>query len=173
MKCDTCHENVATVHLTEIVNKTKRELHLCEKCAEKKGISVKAQFLPQEAGLSEAAGAKEAGGTGSGGAGFFVEIPSLACPVCGLTFGEFRATGRLGCANDYTAFKRGLVPLLEKIHGGAVEHRGKVPAHVNERLERQKKVAALRQALHRAIQREEYEKAAELRDRIYEIEEKK
>jgi protein arginine kinase activator len=167
MKCDACNENVATVHLTEIVHKKKKELHLCERCAQAKGVSVKAQFLPQEA--EPAVPAKEIVA-----AGFvrFEELPAAACPVCGLTFGEFRATGRLGCANDYTVFKRGLTPLLEKIHGGTVEHRGKVPAHVNERLERQKKLAALRQALNKAIQKEEYEEAAQLRDRIRELEEK-
>lgn len=169
MKCDACNEAVATVHLTEIVNKKKKELHLCEKCAREKGVSVKAQFLPSEVVVppGEVAKEKELGAAIVRAE----ETAQLACPVCGLTFAEFRATGRLGCANDYVAFKKGLVPLLEKIHGHVVEHRGKVPAHVGERLERQKKIAALRQALNKAIQREEYEKAAELRDQIYELEE--
>jgi protein arginine kinase activator len=164
MKCDACQENVATVHLTEIVNKKKKELHLCEECAREKGVSVKAQFLPSPA--AEPAEASEKPVIAREGEA------NLACPVCGLTFAEFRASGRLGCANDYLAFKKGLVPLLEKIHGREVEHKGKVPAHIGERLERQKKVADLRQALNQAIQKEEYEKAAELRDRIYELEER-
>jgi protein arginine kinase activator len=163
MKCDSCNENVATVHLTEIVNKKKKELHLCEECAREKGVSVKAQFLPQpEEAPAPALPVEKPAAR--------VDDPSVACPVCGLTFAEFRASGRLGCANDYVAFKKGLVPLLEKIHGHVIEHKGKVPAHVGERLERQKKVAALRQALGKAIQKEEYERAAELRDQIYELE---
>ena len=62
------------------------------------------------------------------------------------------------------------MPLLDKIHGH-VEHKGKVPAHVHERLARQKEIAGLREELNRAIQREEYERAAELRDQIYKLEE--
>src|SRR5438105_2935215 len=148
MKCDACNENVATVHLTEIVNKKKKELHLCEECAREKGVSVKAQFLPQEAAPEPAAVEKAVTGAVAQAR---AEDTSVACPVCGLTFAEFRASGRLGCANDYVAFKKGLLPLLEKIHGHVVEHKGKVPAHVGERLERQKKVAALRLALNKAI----------------------
>jgi protein arginine kinase activator len=178
LKCEVCDKAQATVHLTEIVNKKKRELHLCEDCAREKGVSVKAAFA---ADVSEkpAAGAKasiEIGGAlekASPGALQRVDdLSSTSCPVCGLTFAEFRASGRLGCANDYMAFKKGLVPLLEKIHGH-VEHRGKVPAHVGERIERQRKVTELRQKLNAAIQKEEYEIAADLRDQIYKIEEGK
>ncbi len=87
-----------------------------------------------------------------------------------MTFARFRASGRLGCANDYVAFRRGLEPLLEKIHGSA-EHRGRVPTQVSRRLERRKRVSQLREELNRAIQAEEYERAAELRDQIYALEE--
>jgi protein arginine kinase activator len=165
MKCEVCSENVATVHLTEVVNKKTKTLHLCEECYRQKGVSVKPQYLP-DAVPAAASGAVEKAAAPK------IDEATVSCPVCGLTFAEFRASGRLGCANDYVAFKRGLVPLLEKIHGHVVEHKGKVPAHVGERLERQKKVAGLRQALNKAIQKEEYEKAAELRDQIYELEER-
>src|SRR5438105_1675381 len=171
MKCEACDKGQATVHLTEIVNKKKRELHLCEECAREKGVSVKAAFTPAD--LAEKPAAKpsvEISGAlekASPGALQRVDdLSSTSCPVCGLTFAEFRASGRLGCANDYLAFKKGLVPLLEKIHG-TVEHKGKVPAHVGERLERQRKLAELRQRLNQAIQKEEYEKAAQLRDETY------
>ncbi|HVY61553.1 MAG TPA: UvrB/UvrC motif-containing protein [Planctomycetota bacterium] len=177
MKCEACDKAQATVHLTEIVNKKKRELHLCEECAREKGVSVKAVF---SADLAEKPHAKAAGAGEVTGAiekaqpsalQRVDDLASTSCPVCGLTFAEFRASGRLGCANDYMAFKKGLVPLLEKIHG-SVEHRGKVPAHVGERIERQRKVAELRQKLNAAIQKEEYEVAASLRDEIYKLEDK-
>lgn len=167
MKCDQCNVNLATTHLTEIVNKKKRELHLCDECKKKLGVGLKSAF-------------------GAGGLGSLLENPpvvsqaklvvksdrlsGLSCPVCGLTFAEFRATGRLGCANDYLAFERGLDPLLEKIHGFK-QHRGKIPAHASQRLERQQQIASLRRELNEAIQREAYERAAELRDQIYKLEE--
>ncbi len=178
MKCEACDKRAASVHLTEIVNKKKRELHLCDECAREKGVSVKAAFHdvgtdkpPAAAGAGAPAAA--AGAVEKAAPGALQRVDDLqgtSCPVCGITFAEFRASGRLGCANDYMAFKRGLVPLLEKIHGH-VEHKGKVPAHVGERIERQRRVAELRQKLNAAIQKEEYEKAAELRDEIYKLEE--
>jgi protein arginine kinase activator len=67
-------------------------------------------------------------------------------------------------------FRRGLVPLLEKIHGN-LEHKGKIPVHATERLERQKQIVALRRQLNEAIQKEAYEDAARLRDEIYALEE--
>ena len=167
MKCDSCADKVATVHLTEIVNKKKKELHLCEECAREKGVSVKAQLLPQpEPPPAETTAVAKAPPAALARA----DEPSVSCPVCGLTFQEFRASGRLGCANDYVAFKKGLLPLLEKIHGHTVDHKGKVPANVGARLERQKRVAALRVQLHQAIQSEEYESAARLRDEILALE---
>jgi len=172
MKCALCNQNVATVHLTEIFNKVKREIHLCEQCAREKGFATKIPFWATELPEKKPAAPQEppAAPQKVQAQGPADELAG-ACPVCNLTFAEFRANGRLGCANDYTVFRKGLVPLLEKIHGGC-EHRGKVPAHFEERLERQKKVATLRQALHRAIQTEAYEDAARLRDEIRALEER-
>lgn len=180
MKCEACDKAQATVHLTEIVNKKKRELHLCEDCAREKGVSVKAAFLEggdklEDAKAAAAAKAVPGGALEKAPPGALAKIDELSgtsCPVCGLTFAEFRASGRLGCANDYMAFKKGLVPLLEKIHGH-VEHRGKVPAHVGERIERQRKLADLRQKLRAAVDKEEYLDAAALRDQILRLEAEK
>ena len=167
MNCEVCNQNHATVHLTEIVNKTKKELHLCEDCAREKGVSIKSQFNSSFS-VSDILGnlvnpqAKQKE----------PQLPGVTCPVCGISFPEVRTCGRLGCANDYQAFKKGLLPLLEKIHG-RTQHVGKVPSRVGARVQRQKELQTLRDELQRSIQREEYERAAELRDRIYEIEEKK
>ena len=165
MICESCHQNLATVHLTEIVQKYKKETHLCEECAKSKGVPYKTQFSVKEF---------------VGGVGKKEEPPVLAsppapsaaplefaepCPSCGITFAEFRSSGRLGCPTDYDHFKRGLVPLLEKIHG-AVQHTGRVPARVGARIERQRLIAALQRDLSQAVEREEYERAAELRDKI-------
>lgn len=164
MLCDNCKQNPATVHLTEIVNKKKTEKHLCEKCAEAQGVSLKASFSLAASVQNPPAVAKTKVVLKS------EQEPGASCPVCGMTFAEFRSCGRLGCANDYVAFRRGLLPLLDKIHGRR-EHKGKVPQHATERIERQRKVAALRKKLNAAIQKEAYEEAAKLRDQIFELEE--
>src|SRR5207247_2441222 len=103
----------ATVHLTEIVNKKKKELHLCEECAREKGVSVKAAFSDFEEKQKTPSAALAALGAPASSAlekpqpGALQRVEDLAgisCPVCGLTFAEFRASGRLGCSNDYMAF---------------------------------------------------------------------
>ncbi|MBI3725457.1 UvrB/UvrC motif-containing protein [bacterium] len=170
MICESCQKNTATVHLTEIVQKQKKELHLCEDCARDKGDSiVKGTFSVNEylGNLADAAKKKAEKGGEKTRAKPAVEIGP--CPACGLTFPDFKASGRLGCYNDYEHFKRELLPLLEKIHG-ATQHTGRVPSQVGTKMEKQKLLAILRKDLNQAIQREEYERAAELRDKIKNVE---
>jgi protein arginine kinase activator len=170
MICESCHQNLATVHLTEIVQKYKKETHLCEECARTKGVPYKNQLSVKEflGGLAGAAGGKkEADPPVVASSAAAPAAPEFAepCPSCGLSFAEFRSTGRLGCHNDYEHFGRGLRPLLEKIHG-SVQHTGRVPARVGARIERQRLIGALQRDLSQAVEREEYERAAELRDKI-------
>ena len=96
------------------------------------------------------------------------EMANTKCGSCGLSYAEFRSTGRLGCPRDYEVFDKALSGLLERIHHGT-KHIGKVPAGAGEDLIREHEVLRLRQELERAVQREEYEKAAEYRDKIAEL----
>jgi protein arginine kinase activator len=162
MICENCHKNVATVHLTEIVNKQKKEIHLCEDCAKEKGVSIKSHFSVSNllGGLVQSAQPQQE------------ELPGVSCANCGMTFSEFKSKGRLGCMHDYKVFKQGLQPLIEKIHG-STQHLGKVPSRVGKEMARERKLLKLRQELKLAIEREEYEKAAEIRDRIYAAEGKR
>lgn len=98
------------------------------------------------------------------------EVLSQKCPECGIQFLEFRNSGRLGCAHDYDVFAQELIPLLENIHGD-VRHKGKVPRHSPPPQRDLSELTELRQQLEEAIQEEAYEKAAELRDRIRQLEE--
>jgi protein arginine kinase activator len=160
--CQICKKNLATVHLTEIIKNKKREIHLCEECAAKKGVAFKShQFSISDllSGLVNSQAAQE-----------IAKMSQIKCPICGLSYLEFRQHGRLGCATDYTVFKEGLMPLLEKIHG-STEHLGKIPNSSGDTREVSKELLELRQALKRAVDKEDYEKAAEVRDRIRQIEE--
>lgn len=161
MICEACKENVATVHLTEIVNNAKNEVHLCESCAQEKGVAihshVKQLSIPQ----------------------FFDQVlepkpvssrNDPECSNCGLRYSQFRASGKFGCPECYDEFREELDRLLEKIHAGATQHRGKVPSHVGRAISVQKELEELRTELNQAVDREEYEHAAELRDRIHELE---
>ena len=162
LKCDNCNKP-ATVHLTEIRNGKKIEKHLCEQCAaQNEGLPVKSHtpinelltnFVMAHSGLQ-----KEAG---------------LACEHCGISWAEFRQSGLLGCSHDYTQFEKDLTPLLQRAHESATHHVGKVPARrggTGVPMKRQVDVTKLRRELARAVEAEDYERAAKLRDQIRQAE---
>ncbi len=159
MKCESCGKKDATVHFTEIHGSEKKETHLCEECARGK-----AGPLHKVASLSDILNnlLSHLGGNE------IAEMADVKCDSCGLTYAEFRSSGRLGCPRDYEVLDKGLIGLLEKIHHGT-KHVGKVPSSAGKDLVRDHLVLKLRQELERAVQREEYEKAAEYRDRIAEL----
>jgi protein arginine kinase activator len=155
MKCQGCTKP-ATVHLTDIVNGHKREIHLCQECAEKREI-LKHQELNLSAILQTVIGQHIGPLTD--------ELARLTCPSCGIKYMEFKAEGRLGCPQDYEVFRTALAPLLQRIHR-ALRHVGKVPAHAVRNAALQTELMELRQQLRRAIDTEAYEEAARLRDQI-------
>ena len=157
MLCELCKQSQATVHLTEIINDQMTELHLCEACANQKGAQVESHFGLSDllSGLADFSKTQEP-----------EEVPTKACPSCGMTYDDFRKVGRLGCADCYPTFKRSLGSLLKRIHGSPI-HVGKSPA----RLIKPSKIAKtelldLKKKLERAIAHEEFEEAARLRDQI-------
>ncbi|MDD5584520.1 MAG: UvrB/UvrC motif-containing protein [Candidatus Omnitrophica bacterium] len=161
MLCDICHKNIATVHLTEIVNEKIAEMHICQPCAKTKTDEIKEQL-----NISDFLG----GLTGIGQTKEKQEEISLKCSSCGLTYGDFKKKGRFGCGQCYTSFKAVLLPLLKKIHG-STRHVGKTPLKrvIGKPAE---KISDLKTRLARAIQMEEYEEAAQLRDEIKNFENK-
>ncbi len=176
MLCNICNKNQATVHLTEIVDDKMSELHLCDDCARKKSMQMEQQF-----GLSDLlAGLVDYGKQLST---VDKEAAAVAhCSACGLTYEDFRKIGRLGCGECYTAFAKYLGPLLKRIHGANV-HVGKSPKGFSEavapKTPKAKATAMatdvneLKASLQRAIEREDFEEAATLRDAIKEAEKKK
>ncbi|MBU1112940.1 MAG: UvrB/UvrC motif-containing protein [Candidatus Omnitrophica bacterium] len=154
MLCDICHKNIATVHLTEIVNSKIAETHICQVCAQAKAGQTAQQpnvsdFL---SGLLSANIAKK-------------EEQSLKCPACGFNYSDFKKKGRLGCGRCYSAFKRQLLPLLKKIHG-TIRHTGKVPLDAVGSSVQEVKLKDFEKQLQRAVELEEYEDAARIRDEI-------
>lgn len=154
MKCQRCTK-AATQHITEVLTLEQfEELHLCEDCAQK--------YLyepPKKSGKS----GSEADDLDESAVG------SAACSVCGLKFVEFRNSGRLGCPHDYSEFREELMPLLENIHG-ETRHAGKTPRRLPEARKAHGELLQLRRQLLQAVTREAYEEAAQLRDRIRQLE---
>ena len=154
IQCNYC-ESSATVHLTQIVNNQVKKIDLCEECAKNKGLS-----SPQGISLSDMfTGAVENTEGSSQG---------LACPTCGFTHGDFRNNGRFGCPDCYNSFKPILRETLEAMHPGT-RHVGKVPSQLLERMDSRQKENLLEQSLQDAIEDENYELAAKIRDELAEI----
>jgi protein arginine kinase activator len=154
MICQRC-KNEASVHLTERVGGKRREIHLCAGCAKKSGLG-----LPESPpNLALDAVVQDLILTHVGE--LVGELAQLACPDCGIKYMEFRAGGRLGCPQDYRIFGRGLLPVLQRVHG-ATRHVGKVARQRPGAIRRLR----LRSQLREAVAREDYEEAARLRDQL-------
>ncbi len=162
MRCQVCNDNKATIHLTEIEKGEQKELHLCEACAIKKGVIQKnsitlKEFLGKIAEQSQGSEASK-------------DEPQIRCPGCGASFQDFSSGGRLGCQADYEVFKDNLAEIIEKMHAGVKQHAGKIPSQAGEKVAREKEIRQMRLELETLIKSENYEKAARVRDRIRELE---
>jgi protein arginine kinase activator len=165
MKCQKC-DKPATFHITDLVDGKPNELHLCEECAHKfltPSSDDAAEALPTMAGLL--AQHLAVGET----AEQLARLDQRSCPVCGVTFLEFRKQGRLGCPHDYICFGEELEPLLLNIHG-ETRHVGKVPKFCASGAEEQTQLIRLRREMKEAVAGEDYERASQIRDEIRKIE---
>jgi protein arginine kinase activator len=164
MRCEKCAKP-ATFHITVIIQKGKhREYHFCDEHARQHLAPPEEAMEPT---MSEIAKKLIVNPPGS------LREPSHAdkqsCPVCQVSFLEFRNSGRLGCPYDYEVFRDELMPLLENIHG-ETRHSGKVPRRAPRNTRQQTTLIQLRNELKRAVAAEDYEAAARLRDQIKNIE---
>ena len=160
MICEKCKNSHATVHLTELVNKEKREAHLCQECANSSGVNIKFTFSVSDI-LGNLMEPKVPKGS--------KETSKLKCSHCGFGYSQFKSKARLGCSQDYELFQEGLVPLLEKIHG-STQHVGKVPQSADTEIRKENELVRLKRDLTTMVKSEKFEKAAEIRDRIKTLE---
>lgn len=156
MLCDQCGERDASVHLTTIVDNEVKQQHLCEKCAAERGVetTVSVPKHPLSAFLHEVQ-AQAAASTDAG-----------KCTFCGTTMSDFRASGRWGCSHCYTAFEPSMRELLRRVHGNA-KHAGRTYQPPAPTLDANATILGeLKDRLRRAIESEQFEVAADLRDKI-------
>lgn len=161
MKCDHCGENEAVIHLTQIVDNKMGTFHLCETCAAEKGLEPEpgvgnfplTDFLAQ---MGQESKPQPSG--------------PVVCEYCGLSLKDFKKTGRLGCSHCYVTFDEHLRGLFRRLHGGT-QHVGKVylPPDPTEAA-RTEQLTRLRRKLDVAVEKEDFERAAQLRDQIRELE---
>lgn len=164
MKCQYC-EKPATFHITELTGGEPQELHFCEDHAR---IYLTQTDEPEETAPALVGVLTEQLKLGQT-AEDLARLDRKSCPVCGISFYDFRQAGRLGCPHDYVCFSAELEPLIMNIHSAA-QHVGKQPKHGVHGTDRQTRVIQLRREMKEAIEQEAYERASELRDEIRQIE---
>jgi protein arginine kinase activator len=166
MICQECGSKPATLHFTKIVNGEKSEYHFCESCAREKGelipgtangfsihnlLSGMLDFDPPAGALGQK------------------QVQELRCDSCGMSYAQFSKIGRFGCSHCYHAFADKLDPLFRRIHG-TTTHAGKIPKRSGGQIQFKRELSELKRQLQQLIEREEFEKAAQIRDRIRELE---
>ncbi len=156
MLCSICKEKEATVHLTQIVGDKMQKVDLCEDCAKTKGVNDPAGF--SLADLLLGLGAAQEIEQSVGGS-------DVKCPNCGFTQADFKKSGRLGCPECYTTFEEGLSGLLKTMHK-STRHIGKVPEALRQSRELSDRLKSLQKKLDQAVEEENFEQAAVLRDEI-------
>jgi protein arginine kinase activator len=149
-------------------NGQKSEMHLCPSCAAKKGALM---FDPSQFNIPNLLGGFLGGNQALQGAGLANPTTQATCQNCGVRFMDIRNTGKLGCPNCYQAFEDELESALKRIHGNS-QHTGKIPLRSGEKTRIKRQVEDLKEQLQSAILAEDYEKAAEIRDALKEIEKK-
>jgi protein arginine kinase activator len=161
MQCSICKEKPATVHLTQIVGDKMQKLDLCEECAKAKGINDPTSFSLADADVLFGLGASQEIEASGGGV-------ETKCLRCGFSQADFKKSGRLGCPECYQTFAEGLEGLLKTMHKGT-HHSGKVPEALRANREQSDRLKLLQKKLTKAIEDENFEEAAQLRDEIKQI----
>ncbi|WP_026565492.1 UvrB/UvrC motif-containing protein [Bacillus sp. UNC41MFS5] len=173
MICQECNQRPAALHFTKIINGEKTEVNLCEKCAQEKGemfiFNGESGFAFNNllAGLLNIDPAFQKPSQSP-----FHQEEILQCDSCSMTFPQFLKVGRFGCSHCYEVFKEQLKPVLRRLHSGNWTHNGKIPKRIGGGIHLRKQIDELKGTLKESIANEEFEKAAEIRDEIRQLERK-
>jgi protein arginine kinase activator len=162
MLCQICQKRVGNVHITKVINNNKVEMYICEQCARENGqfsfglpININ-DFFNGIIGMDSASQ-------------FISKSNPLVCEKCGMSYEEFQKVGKVGCENCYNLYGVRLDPLIKRLHG-SLTHNGKIPGRISKSIKVSKDIDTLKEQLNNAIRNEEYEKAAEIRDKIKNLE---
>ncbi len=163
MKCQKCGVNEASTHITQMINGEYTEMHLCSSCAKSEGLGYNGIFSDMHSEFEKMIGS------------FFGNaLPARTgashCKTCGSTYAEIARTGKVGCADCYSEFYNELMPSIRRIHGNTA-HCGKRArnASTKEPRPRTETVETLQKELDEAVKAQNFERAAELRDKINEL----
>ena len=176
MLCQKCHKKTASVFISSIINGQETRIYLCDDCVKdyplfnfnfQNPFSIK--DVMDKLKIDEDTSIDQEKDN-------LLQIDNdskeedIICPNCYSTYNEYRQTGKLGCSRCYEVFEEQLKPILKNIYGYE-EYIGKIPKKDNSHIYISKEIRILKEDLNRAVEQEEYEKAAGIRDKIKELEE--
>ena len=175
MLCQKCHKKTASVFISSIINGQEIRIYLCDDCAKdyplfnfnfQNPFSIKDVMdkfkIDEDPSIDQEKDSLLPVDNDS-------KEEDVICPNCYSTYNEYKQTGKLGCSRCYEAFEEKLKPVLKNIYGHE-EYIGKIPKKDNSHIYISKEIRILREDLNRAVEQEEYEKAADIRDKIKELE---
>ena len=162
MLCDSCGKNEANFHYTKIINGKVKEEHLCKECT----------FVNYDFDLDKPFSMDK----------FFTSLienkaeikdneDELKCDNCALDYSQFKERGEFGCSKCYLSFKGRVEPLIRSLHGHNV-HRGKIPKSSEKKVFLKREEKDLKEELEDSIKKEEFERAAVIRDRLKDVRDK-
>lgn len=160
MLCEKCHQKPATVHMQQIINGAKTEMHLCQDCSAQidAPISIEALFNGLLGSFLSMAPEKQSS-----------HVPKVLyepCPTCGMTYEGFKnGGGKLGCADCYRVFSRELKSIFKNVQA-SLRHEGKFPQRYGRSMFQKREAERLRELMRKAIADENFEEAARLRDEV-------
>ncbi|MBS5066012.1 MAG: UvrB/UvrC motif-containing protein [Hungatella hathewayi] len=178
MLCERCKIREANIQYTEVINGVKTEHHFCAQCAKEMDFGAYSAIFDGEFPLAKLL-------SGLLGA----ETPTerqdkrqkIVCPTCGLSYEEFVKDSCFGCADCYGVFDVLINENIKQLQGSDC-HKGKRPVYQRgsvpeDRMEEtagvhssvEEELRSLEIRLRDAIRLEEYEIAAQCRDRIREL----
>ena len=164
MLCEKCHQKQATVHVKQIVNGAKTEMRLCQDCSAKMDapVSIEALFNGLLGSFLSMAAEKQSNRG--------PQVHYEPCSNCGMTFEGFTSGGgKLGCAVCYQVFSRQLESILKNVQA-SIRHEGKIPKKSGQAMIQKREADRLRILMGKAIEEENFEEAARLRDEIRALE---
>ena len=173
--CEKCQKSPATVHMQQYMNGVKTELHLCQECSFKIDVPISLENIFQ--GFLDQVHTKLSGMPGQGqstptnnASQQPRKAPITTCTRCCMTYEQFKSSGKLGCEVCYTSFSTPVKVLIKNVQG-SVRHEGKYPQRSGTIIKQKRQVDELRTSLKKAVDEENYEEAARLRDEIRSLEE--
>lgn len=161
MLCQHCHEKLAVISYLVTREGQQKEMQVCQDCLE--------ELMKEDLGISKTMD-EGLGGVLSAMLQMMIQDPGeeargRECPHCHTSWKDFKDTGRLGCSHCYQAFAPDLNKIIKQFHGQD-HHQGEIPRAFKEEVYRDRKIMDLKAQLDRAVEEENYEQAADLRDQI-------